>query len=145
MFWKCGKVQIFGNDSNNSKLDSGRNSEETLSVWLYSPLDFCRFFSLLILYTVGRTPWTGDQPVARPLPAHRTTQTQNKRTQTSMTRVRFKLTTPMFERAETAHVLDPTATVMGIKRRLNSGNACYHSVQNLLSSRPLSRNIKIRI
>jgi hypothetical protein len=26
-----------------------------------------------------------------------------------------------------------------------SGNACYHSVQNLLSSRLLSKNIKIRI
>jgi hypothetical protein len=32
-----------------------------------------------------------------------------------------------------------------IKRRLNSGNACYHSVQNLLSSRLLCKNIKIRI
>jgi hypothetical protein len=32
-----------------------------------------------------------------------------------------------------------------IKRGLNSGNACYHSVQNLLSSRLLSKNIKIRI
>jgi hypothetical protein len=32
-----------------------------------------------------------------------------------------------------------------IKRRLNSGNACYHSVQNLLSSRLLSKNIKITI
>jgi hypothetical protein len=32
-----------------------------------------------------------------------------------------------------------------IRRRLNSGNACYHSVQNLLSSRLLSKNIKIRI
>jgi hypothetical protein len=31
-----------------------------------------------------------------------------------------------------------------IKRRLNSGNACYHSVQNLLSSRLLSKNVKIR-
>jgi hypothetical protein len=30
-----------------------------------------------------------------------------------------------------------------IKRRLNSGNACYHSVQNLLSSRLLSKNVKI--
>jgi hypothetical protein len=30
-----------------------------------------------------------------------------------------------------------------IKRRLNSGNACYHSVQNLLSSRLLSENLKI--
>jgi hypothetical protein len=37
-------------------------------------------FSFLTLYTVGRTPWMGDQPVARPLPTHRTTQTQNKRT-----------------------------------------------------------------
>jgi hypothetical protein len=32
-----------------------------------------------------------------------------------------------------------------IKSRLNSGNACYHSVQNLLPSRLLSKNIKIRI
>jgi hypothetical protein len=30
-------------------------------------------------------------------------------------------------------------------RRLSSGNACYHSVQNLLSSRLLSKNLKIRI
>jgi hypothetical protein len=32
-----------------------------------------------------------------------------------------------------------------MKRRLNSGNACYHSVQNLLSSRLLSKHLKIRI
>jgi hypothetical protein len=32
-----------------------------------------------------------------------------------------------------------------IKRRLNSGNACYRSVRKLLSSRLLSKNIKIRI
>jgi hypothetical protein len=32
-----------------------------------------------------------------------------------------------------------------IKRRLNSGNACYHSVQNLPSSRLLSKNLKIGI
>ena len=32
-----------------------------------------------------------------------------------------------------------------IKSRLKSGNACYHSVQNLLSSSLLSKNIKIRI
>jgi hypothetical protein len=30
-----------------------------------------------------------------------------------------------------------------IKRRFNSGNACYNSVQNILSSRLLSKNIKI--
>jgi hypothetical protein len=31
------------------------------------------------------------------------------------------------------------------KRILNSGNACYHSVQKLLSSRLLSKRVKIRI
>jgi hypothetical protein len=30
----------------------------------------------------GRTPWASDQPVARPLPTHRTAQTQNKRIHT---------------------------------------------------------------
>jgi hypothetical protein len=28
------------------------------------------FFSFLIIYTVGSTPWTGDQPVGRLIPAH---------------------------------------------------------------------------
>jgi hypothetical protein len=31
-----------------------------------------------------------------------------------------------------------------IKRRLNLGNTCYHSVQNILSSQLLSKNVKIR-
>jgi hypothetical protein len=55
-------------------------------------------FSFLILYTVGMTPWTGDEPVARPLPTHRATRTQNKRTQTSMPWVGFEPTIPVFER-----------------------------------------------
>jgi len=32
-----------------------------------------------------------------------------------------------------------------IKSSLKSGNACYHSVQNLLSSTLLSKNIKIKV
>jgi hypothetical protein len=32
-----------------------------------------------------------------------------------------------------------------IKSRLNSGNACYHLVQSLLSSCLLSRNVKVKI
>jgi hypothetical protein len=55
----------------------------------------------------------GDQPVARPLPTHRTTQTQNKRTEPSMPRVGFELTTPVFVRAKTVHALDCAATVVG--------------------------------
>jgi hypothetical protein len=34
------------------------------------------------LFTIGKTPWTSDQLVARPLPKYRTTQTQNKRIHT---------------------------------------------------------------
>jgi hypothetical protein len=32
-----------------------------------------------------------------------------------------------------------------MKSRLNSGNACYHSVQNLLFSRLISKSLKIKI
>jgi hypothetical protein len=32
-----------------------------------------------------------------------------------------------------------------VKSRLNSGNACYYSVQNILSSRLISKNLKIKI
>jgi hypothetical protein len=71
------------------------------------------FFSFLILYTVGRTPWTGDQPVERPLPIHRTTQTQNKSTQASMSQVGFEPTIPVFERVKTVHALDRAATAIG--------------------------------
>jgi hypothetical protein len=48
--------------------------------------------------------------VARPLPTHRTTQTRNKRTQTSMG---FELTIPALEGAKTVHALDLAATVFG--------------------------------
>jgi hypothetical protein len=37
-----------------------------------------RLFSYFDHFTNGRTPWTSDQLVARPLPKHRRTQTQNK-------------------------------------------------------------------
>jgi hypothetical protein len=32
-----------------------------------------------------------------------------------------------------------------IKSRVNSGNACYHSVQSLFSSSLLSRDVKVKI
>jgi hypothetical protein len=38
-------------------------------------LDIGRLFSFLIPYTVGTTPWMGDQPVTRLLPTDRATQT----------------------------------------------------------------------
>jgi hypothetical protein len=42
-------------------------------------------------------------------------------------------------------VTDQNLVQEAIKRRLNSGNASYHSVQDLLSSRVVSKNVKIRI
>jgi hypothetical protein len=71
------------------------------------------FFDFLIAYTVGRTPLTGDQPVARQLPTHRTTEPQNKRTQTSVPSVGFQPTIPVCERAKTVNVSDCSATVIG--------------------------------
>jgi len=55
-----------------------------------------------------------------------------------------------FERVEGFQCLGITLTIQSsiaeeIKSRLRSGNACYHSVQNLLSSRLLSKNLKIKI
>jgi hypothetical protein len=55
----------------------------------------------------------GDQPVARPLPAHRTAQTQNKYTETSMPQVGFEPPIPVFERAKTVHALSRETTVIG--------------------------------
>jgi hypothetical protein len=90
------------------------------NVYLFSVLqsfllDFGRSFSFLILYAAGRTPWTGNQSVARPLPTHRTTQTQNKRTQTSMPWVGFEFTIPVFERAKTFHALDRATTMIDLR------------------------------
>jgi len=55
-----------------------------------------------------------------------------------------------FERVEEFKYFRTTLTNQNciaeeIKRRLRSGSASYHSVQNLLSSRLLSRNLKIKI
>jgi len=55
-----------------------------------------------------------------------------------------------FERVEEFKYLGTSLTHQNsileeIKSRLRSGNACYHSVENLLSSRLLPKNLKIKI
>jgi hypothetical protein len=42
-------------------------------------------------------------------------------------------------------VTDQNYMYIANKSRLNSGTACYHSVQNLLSARLLSRNLKVKL
>jgi hypothetical protein len=70
-------------------------------------------FQFRSFYTVGRTHWTGDQPLARSLSAHRITQTQNERTQTPMHQVGFEPTIPVFERPNAIHSLNRAATGIG--------------------------------
>jgi hypothetical protein len=85
-------------------------------LWLYNPCGPWPLFQFLNLYTFGRTSFTGDQPVARRLLTHKTTQIKNKRTRISMSRVGFEPTFPVFERAKTVHALDSAATVIGEER-----------------------------
>jgi hypothetical protein len=87
--------------------------KHTHTLSLYGSMDLGRFSTFLILYSACRTSWTGDLPVAGPLSTRRTTQKQNKRTQTSMLQVGFEPTTPLFKRAKTVHALDRAATVIG--------------------------------
>jgi len=62
----------------------------------------------------------------------------------------MKIDNRSFEMVEEFKYMGTTLTKQNstqeeIKSRLKSGNACYHSVQNLLSSSLLSKNLKIKI
>ena len=62
----------------------------------------------------------------------------------------IKIDNSSFAGVEESKYMGPTLTNQHslqeeITRRLKSGNACYHSVQNLFSSSLLSKNIKIQI
>jgi hypothetical protein len=62
----------------------------------------------------------------------------------------IKIGNRLFENVSQFKYLGTTVTsenlIQGeLKRTLNSGNACYHSVQNLLFSLLLSKNVKFRI
>jgi hypothetical protein len=100
---------------------------------LYSPCGPWPLFRSPNLFTIGRTPWASDRPVARPLPKHRTAQAQkntyahqhpcpewdsNPRSQhpseqSSCLRPRGYRDRLASERAKTVHALDRSATVTG--------------------------------
>jgi hypothetical protein len=71
-------------------------------------VDLGRFFSFLI-YTQS-VGLLGRGSALRKA----ATYTQNRRTQTSMPRVAFEPTIPVFEGAKAVHALDRAATVIGI-------------------------------
>jgi hypothetical protein len=73
--YNIGQMQLWQNHSvnkNNSFINSSMALQHSVGTWPL--LQFRNLFP-----TDGRTPWTIDKPDARPLPTHRTTQTQNKR------------------------------------------------------------------
>jgi hypothetical protein len=72
------------------------------------------------------------------------------RRQNSRQKQNIRIVNELFENAATFKYLETTLTNQNdihdeIKSRLNSGNACYYSVQNLLSSRLITKNLKIKI
>jgi hypothetical protein len=115
-------------------------------VRLYSPLlDLGRFFSFLILYTVGRDSLDGGS--ARRKAA---TCTQIKtNTEWSHTDIDalsgIRTTIPAFERAKTAYALDPAATVIGFlgdweyNIMIDLGKKTVHENTNLGSNRNVLR------
>jgi hypothetical protein len=75
----------------------------------YSHSKLC--LELWTLQTVGRTPWTGDQNFAKPLPTQDKTNTEQ--TQISVPRMRFEPTIPVFEQAKLYRSLSRATTVIG--------------------------------
>ena len=62
----------------------------------------------------------------------------------------LKIDNSSFERMEEFRYLGTTLIYQNsiqeeVKSRLRSGNVCYHTVQNVLSSSMLSKNLKIKI
>jgi hypothetical protein len=93
---------------------------------LQSFVEPCPLFSFFIVYRVGRTPWMGDQPFAKPLPTH-----------TGLHKYRINAhrhpclkwdqnpRSKIFERAKTVHALHRPATVIGYK---SIRTLSYHQV-----------------
>jgi hypothetical protein len=116
-------ISIHNNNNNNLSMDR-------IYLSLYRPfVGPWPLFQFLHLYTVGMTPWTGDQSVTRPLPTHRT-ETQNNCTQTSIPWVGFEPTIPVFERAKTVRALDRAATVIGFNGTID-GKLFYRFFSHL--------------
>jgi hypothetical protein len=102
----------------------------------WPPLQFRNHF-----YTDGRTPWTSDQPVARQLPTHRTTQTENKQTHRHpWLLIGFEPTIPAVQRTKTFHASDRPAIVIGTQFIISILNYYIH-----LTSAIWERKCQIKI
>jgi hypothetical protein len=113
------------------------------NLWLDSPfIGPLPIFRFSVLYTVSRTPWTGDQSIAR------TTQTQNKGAQTSMPQVGFEPTIPAFQWTKTVHASDRAATVIGRNEKCipNTGSKIWGGslFEKVRSGSMAQRRIRLR-
>jgi hypothetical protein len=70
-----------------------------------------------LFYTDGGTPWTSDQPVARPLPTHRTT--QHKRVHTPNIHAPNGIRTPRSQRPRERKQFTPCLTNIGLSVTLH--------------------------
>jgi hypothetical protein len=112
--------------------------------WLFQPIQGLRllFNSVILLFT-ERTPLTGDQLVARPLPKHRTTQPQNKRIHTPNIHALSEIRThdPSVQASEDSIFLRPR----GYRHRSNglieesNPRHFYYKTKNLLKQAELGK------
>jgi hypothetical protein len=89
-------------------------------------------------YTVGRIPWPGNQPDARPLPAHRTAKTQNKRTQTSNASSGIRTHDPSVRASEDSSCLGPRGHC---DRRINGLVDITHSCTQRRGANSTDRSV----
>jgi hypothetical protein len=75
-----GSTPTVPNATNNNDPESVSVTSHPHNFFLMTlqPLWTLAAFQFSDLFTIGRTPWTSDQLIARPLPKHRREQTQNK-------------------------------------------------------------------
>jgi hypothetical protein len=103
---------LLGTEANGEILWKRRRTSRVFffSLALQPPWALASAFQFHDHFTDGRTPWTSDRLVARPLPKHRINAYTH---QTSMPCVGFEPTIPASERAKTVHALDRSSTVTG--------------------------------
>jgi hypothetical protein len=100
------------------------------SLALQPPWALASAFQFHDHFTDSRTPWTSDQLVARPLPKHRTTQTQNKHIHTPNIHALCGIRTydPGFRASE-----DHSATVTGCSTYALEFSLTYYPLDLLIS------------
>jgi hypothetical protein len=122
-----------------------------LSIYLSVCLFVCLYVCLsvcLSFYTAGRTPGTVDQSLARPLPVHKRTRTQNKTYTHIHPRSRIRTNDPDIWAEKTLHASNRAVTVIVGAHKLSSfkfGFQFNASCTNKSSSTFINKNTSYQI